>query len=35
MFELAASFPELNQYYGVLSGAVFALAYSFSGLFAG
>jgi len=35
MFEIVASYPQLNKYYGLLSGAAFTLAHSFASLFAG
>ena len=34
-FEISASYPQLEIYYGLLSGAAFTLAHSIASLFAG
>ena len=34
-FEISAAYPQLEVYYGLLSGAAFTLAHSIASLFAG
>jgi len=34
-FELAASYPEMNKYYGLISGLAYTIPYSLIGLFMG
>ena len=35
MFELSSAFPQLNQYYGLMSGLAYTVPYSIFGLFSG
>ena len=34
-YEMSKAFPKMNEYYGILSGAAFTVAYSISGIFMG